>query len=167
MEEDVSGDEEEDESGDDEEEENSGEEEEEGAENYQVEDEELASDQEEANDQDDNGQDDEDNDLENYETGDPFSAHFETELEPCVVSLLKEKNKWKVLETCFPELGHLQVQNLNVEPKAVKVKTLMDDEPESKLVHMQRKLNSAIPEARSLLELPIKQKLLSNTPTEL
>jgi len=167
MEEDESGEEEEDVSGDEEEDASGGEEEEEGAENDEVEDEELASDQEEANYQDDNGQNDEDNDLKNDETGDPFSAHFETELEPCIVSLLKEKNKWKVLETSFPELGHLQVQNLNVEPKAVKVKTLMDNEPESKLVHMQRKLNSAIPEARSLLELPIKQKLLSNTPTEL
>jgi len=157
---------EEDDSGDEEEEDYSGGEEEEGAENELVEDEELASDQEELI-EGHEGKDDAESDLNNDENGDPFLAHFETDLEPCIVSLLKERNKWKVLETTFSELGQLQVQNLNIEPKSVKAKTLMDCEPESKLVHIQRKLSSALPEARPLIELPLKQKLLSNIPTEL
>merc|ERR1719347_2028429 len=94
----------------------------------------------------DDEQDKEEIELENDETGDPFSAHFETDLDHGIASLLKEKSRWKIVETSFPELGHLQVQNLNFEPKAVKVKTLMDNEPESKLLQMQRKLISAVPE---------------------
>lgn len=112
----------------------------------------------------DDEQDKEENVLENDETGDPFSAHFESDLDHGIASLLKEKSRWKIVETTFPELGHLQVQNLNFEPKAVKVKTLMDNEPESKLLQMQRKLISAIPEPRQLQELPLKQKLLCNIP---
>jgi len=105
--------------------------------------------------------------IEDTETGDPFAAHFETELEPELVTSLNEKNRWKVSDSTFPELGNLQVQNLNYEPQKAEVKTLMVLEPESKLLQVQKKLMSAQPVLRQLHELHLKQKLLANIPEEL
>jgi len=101
------------------------------------------------------------------ETGDPFAAHFECELEPQLITALNEKNRWKVSSSSFPELGNLQVNNLNYEPLKAKVKTLMDLEPESKLLQVQKKLISAQPELKQLNKMHLKQKLLANIPDEL
>jgi len=107
------------------------------------------------------------NDATATDTGDPFAAHFETELEPVIVTTLNEKNRWKVSNSSFPELGNLQVQNLNYEPQKTKVKTLMDMEPESKLLQVQKKLISAQPESKQLFQLPLKQNLLANIPPDM
>jgi len=118
-------------------------------------------------DEEENNEEEEDLGTPDEETGDPFAAHFETDLDPGIVTVLNEKTKWKVSHSSFTELGNLQVQNLNYEPKVSKVKSLIDLEPVSKLVQVQKRLISDLPEAQKLLQLPLKKNLLANTPPDM
>lgn len=97
-------------------------------------------------------------DDEQDDTSDPFTAHFETELHESAVKKLKAGKCWTSSVIDWPELGSLQVQNLDwTAPK-----TLL---PPDKATVVQRKLISSFPSSDSSIEtLHIKEKLLNNFP---
>merc|ERR1719192_2199103 len=61
-------------------------------------------------------------------TGDPFSAHFELDIDQSLMAAVDDKSKWKTTNIKMPCLGNLQVQTLNIDHKVNEVKKLMDDE---------------------------------------
>ena len=93
-------------------------------------------------------------------TGDPFSAHFELDIDQSLMAAVDDKSKWKTTNIKMPCLGNLQVQTLNIDHKVNEVKKLMDDEKDdAQLRQAQRQLISCVPNPDKTPQLFLKQKL--------
>ena len=117
----------------------------------------------------DNGETEDTEDLEEEEaneadllslTGDPFSAHFELDIDQSLMAAVDDKSKWKTTNIKMPCLGNLQVQTLNIDHNVNEVKKLMDDEEDdAQLRQAQRQLISCVPNPDKTPQLFLKQKL--------
>ena len=90
---------------------------------------------------------------------DPFSAHFEIDIDQDIIDAVDNKSKRRTSSLSFPNLGNLHVQTIEIEGKNTKLKTLIDEEDkDSKLKCRHRQLISAIPDQENK-NLFLKQRL--------
>ena len=90
---------------------------------------------------------------------DPFSAHFEIDIDGTLAESCQDRKKWKTESVTFPSLGNLQVNNLVVEQQSSKQKLLGCDDGDDQYLKYQKRLIAAHPEIRNQENLHLKKKL--------
>ena len=109
--------------------------------------------------QDENSRGEADEDDAAVEETDPFSAHFEIDIDGTLAESCLDRKKWRTESVTFPSLGNLQVNNVMVEQQNSKQKLLSCDDGDDHHLKYHHRLIRAHPEVRSQENLHLKKKL--------
>ena len=111
------------------------------------------------NDNVDDNEEEEEEDEDAGDQNDPFSGHFEVDIDPALAEACSKRQSWSQSPVTFPSLGNLLVTSLSVEQGKSTAPVLESEAGENNHFKCHKRLMAAVPEIKDPENLHLKKKV--------